>query len=349
MRRAALVLVLAACKTPPAPVVVSDAAVIEPAPVATKAMAPTSKIVEVQTKSSAFLCARYENGKVRCGGNNVFGQLGSGARAADNVLYRPTETTSIETVDRIAVGTAHACVLLPTGAVRCWGSDLTGELGNNDAGIVPAPVDVVGVNDAVDVTAGNATTCAIRKDRTVVCWGYNHEGQVGDGTGHDALHAVPVKGVANVDKLALGFRASCALHLDATVTCWGLLGGKSGEPKRAPVSGVKLLAVMQDGGACVYANDAVSCWGGNGFPDTPKKVEGLTDVLALDGNNHRTCALLRSGKVSCFGADDPPKDVAGITNAVALTAGGPYCCALTSDNKVVCPGENPLGPIASLL
>ena len=78
------------------------------------------------------------------------------------------------------------------GAVKCWGSNHAGPLGDGTERDSAVPVDVVGLGaGAVMVSAGNLHTCVVTSADAVKCWGNNWFGQVGSGTNTD-FAPVPV-------------------------------------------------------------------------------------------------------------------------------------------------------------
>jgi len=85
-----------------------------------------------------------------------------------------------------------ACARLSGGALRCWGLNSTGGLGDGSTTDRSSPVAVVGIESATQVAVGGGTGCAILADATVRCWGYNEFGQLGDGTTTDRTTPVAV-------------------------------------------------------------------------------------------------------------------------------------------------------------
>lgn len=90
-------------------------------------------------------------------------------------------------------------------------------------------------------------------------------------------------------------------------------------------------------------------------------LSSLTDVasLALSAYDFG-CVRLKSGTVSCFGANNvgqlgngtttpstTPVAVARLTNVVQLSAGGCHACALKSDGSVWCWGSNESGQVGN--
>lgn len=96
----------------------------------------------------------------------------------------PVEVIGLDTgVSAIAAGGVHTCALMSDGAVKCWGDNAAGELGDGTTERRLAPVDVMGLSaDIVAIAAGGAHTCALMNDGTIKCWGSNYWGQLGDGT-----------------------------------------------------------------------------------------------------------------------------------------------------------------------
>lgn len=86
---------------------------------------------------SKHTCAVLDTGAVRCWGLNENGQLGYGNTGSigDNELPSDAGDVSVGGVAvAVAVGDLHTCVLLETGAIRCWGGNDRGQLGygNNE-------------------------------------------------------------------------------------------------------------------------------------------------------------------------------------------------------------------------
>jgi alpha-tubulin suppressor-like RCC1 family protein len=93
-----------------------------------------------------------------------------------------------------ATGGASACAITTTGALKCWGDNGQGQLGdgleNNDAAL---PVDVVGLASGVmAVAVGDDHTCALMSAGNVKCWGGGGAGELGNGAGADSTSPVDV-------------------------------------------------------------------------------------------------------------------------------------------------------------
>jgi alpha-tubulin suppressor-like RCC1 family protein len=88
-------------------------------------------------------CVVLGGGSVQCWGANLLGQLGSGSESAYSTST-PLTVVDISDAVRVAVGVNHTCVLLGSGAVRCWGANVDGELGDGTGTNSPAPVTAVG-------------------------------------------------------------------------------------------------------------------------------------------------------------------------------------------------------------
>jgi alpha-tubulin suppressor-like RCC1 family protein/uncharacterized membrane protein YgcG len=153
----------------------------------------------VSTAEGFYSCAALASG-VDCWGDNSFGELGNGSNTGpedcgnDPCSRTPVPVSGITSATAVSTNYDHACALLATGSVECWGVNNSGDLGSN-AGDSNVPVPVPGINDATAVAAGGAYSCALLATGSVDCWGTNKYGQLGDGTTIDSATPVQVTGI----------------------------------------------------------------------------------------------------------------------------------------------------------
>jgi alpha-tubulin suppressor-like RCC1 family protein len=164
-------------------------------------------------------CAILAGGMVSCFGRNDMGQLGDGTMTNHPT---PTMVMGLESaaVD-VAAGENHSCAVLSTGAVRCWGANASGQLGNGTTMPSAMPVAVAGITDATAVFAMSVSTCAVRRSGEVLCWGGNSAGQLADGTTMD--HSMPSSTMGlPIPSVLVGRRESaCAQVFEGAIKCWG--------------------------------------------------------------------------------------------------------------------------------
>jgi alpha-tubulin suppressor-like RCC1 family protein len=136
---------------------------------------------------SGFNCAVGSYHQVSCWGSNAFGESGQrGVGLAGPPLAKPTRVPFVNGAVSVAAGVHHACAVLESGEVTCWGSDEFGQCAHVQPG---APIP--GLKDVTALALGEYHTCALDKSGHVRCWGRNLRGSLGNGTTVDG--AVPVE------------------------------------------------------------------------------------------------------------------------------------------------------------
>lgn len=141
----------------------------------------TSGISSV-TRGIDFGCALTTAGGVLCWGSNQFGRLGNGS--SSNSWTVPVTPTGLSSgVASVNSGSGnHTCAVLTSGALKCWGSNNLGQLGNGSTADSNTPVDVLTLGSGVlQVSTSNYQTCA-RLANAIKCWGLATFGGLGDGT-----------------------------------------------------------------------------------------------------------------------------------------------------------------------
>ncbi|MCB9749641.1 MAG: DUF4215 domain-containing protein [Myxococcales bacterium] len=315
-------------------------------------------------------CALLQDGRLRCWGNNLFGQLGYGdiawrGCAADTVpaligdveVFAPGEG---EQLVELAVGKDHTCARAQSGRVRCWGRNNVGQLGRGDAVQIgddepPSAGDDVELGGpAVKLVAGDDFTCALLEGGALRCWGAGGAGQLGYGDkldiGDDETPAAAgdvLAGGPVVDVYA-GQLHTCVKLSASDVRCWG--DNWSGE-----------LGY----GHWVFT----PVFSGAGDTGGPLALGGAA-VDAMSLGARFTCARTQAGELRCWGAASEGQlgtgddvnfgDDDGETPATAtpinfggdeltpaqVVAGYSHACALFQPVPVVrCWGDNDHGQL----
>jgi alpha-tubulin suppressor-like RCC1 family protein len=102
-------------------------------------------------------------------GSNSNGALGIDTFGG---YYSTPQSVSVAGVTKVSGDFNHTCVIGTAGAVRCWGLNTDGQVGDGTTTDRSSPVAETGPPDgATDVDAGLNRTCAV-VGGDVWCWGY---------------------------------------------------------------------------------------------------------------------------------------------------------------------------------
>jgi alpha-tubulin suppressor-like RCC1 family protein len=301
---------------------------------------------------------------LKCWGSNDYCELGIGTHEGgrggepetigDHLAWIDIGTTASGAVRKavaLAGGFQSICVLGDDGVVKCWGTNLEGELGigmagnprscspdeTGNAGLVALPAPAVALGARLE------HACALLTTGDVTCWGANANGQLGTGDtiGRSSPSAPLVFGGGFVPaKLVLGDEHGCAISTDERVKCWGSnQHGQLGPPATGD-----LLA-----------------------PGPDLRLRGRPVDAIAAGADH-TCAVLRGGRLECWGrnsegqlglgdstnrGDQPGQmgdslaavDLGEGAVAVGVAAGGAHTCVALASGEVRCWGEGGAGQL----
>ena len=221
----------------------------------------------------AHACAIITGGTVKCWGANYSGQVGDGTLSNSNTT--PTEVTGLTGAQSLSLGNLHSCAVITGGAVKCWGDNTLGELGDTTNISSSTPVAVSGLSGVLSISAsrpyGGSHTCAVITGGTMKCWGKNAESQLGDGSLINRNTPVLVPGLTGVSSVSSGYQHTCVVLTDGTARCWG--NNEYGQ--------------LGDG---TITNRAA-----------PVAVSSLTGAASISSGNMHTCALLADTTMKCWG------------------------------------------------
>ena len=301
------------------------------------------------------------------------------------LVNAPNSTTSASILDIVA-GDNHTCILLGTGAVKCWGYNVYGQVGDGTYVNRVEPVDVLQLNTVIAIAAGGNFTCALESDGAVKCWGANWAGQLGDGTFTNRNSPVRIRTLGSAaTSIAMGRAHGCALLVSGTMRCWGMneyyqLGTGSNTPTQitvpvtaSVVSGTVVQMAPSTNHTCVLlSTGGVKCWGSNNNGvlgigssntapvPTPQTPTGLgSGVSRISVGTEMTCVILSDGALKCWGSTanyqlgtgqtdgKSPSQVLGFaTGTVDVRGGLNHACAVAVD-RALCWGNNDNGNLGT--
>jgi len=155
-------------------------------------------------------CAVTTSGALLCWGR----YSGNGTAFAPD---RPVAVAGLEHVAEVSRERDRVCARLEDGTIHCWGH---GPVGDGSDEIVLTPVQVAGIETAVQVSVGSHA-CALAENGDVLCWGNNLSRGCGQPGGSPVLVPTVVQGLPPAIQVGVGRSFTCALTADREVYCWG--------------------------------------------------------------------------------------------------------------------------------
>lgn len=242
-------------------------------------------------------CAHSFVGAVYCWGKNNFGQLGRGDVAWVGHNAPVTNANSAAqigaAVASISSGLYHACALMNSGGVRCWGLSSSGQLGYGSNLAVgddelPSSKSPIFASDAlIALAAGDTHTLIIHPNAgspQVRGWGSNGNGELGNNSTQNHGDGVgPAYAIANLvgtpAAIAAGGRHSCVIYEDGDVSCWGR---------------------GSDGQLGLSTTESI---GDNEYPSSEATLSFAAPAVQIAAGDSHTCVLLENGDLHCWGSN----------------------------------------------
>lgn len=280
-------------------------------------------------------CALTESGDVWCWGYNSFGQLGTGGRSSTT----PVRVTMLSSVVQITARDFTTCALTTPGELFCWGRNAEGELGVGDrvARYEPKQVAFPAGVRITQVSAGTRHTCAVSTLGELWCWGAATGSRLGVFDGVRSVTPLKITADVGTTKLvsvAAGWAATCTVNTAGDAYCFGTnsYGGLGdGRFSETPIPSLVVMPRgvtvrgpidMNEHFCMIGSDDKAYCFGRNDLRQAAAIDQlsvmwatavntsitgsaGIGDgVQAISVGTTHTCAMLRSGAVTCWGSND---------------------------------------------
>ncbi|MBN9661583.1 MAG: hypothetical protein J0H49_25530 [Acidobacteria bacterium] len=157
-------------------------------------------------------------GRVWGWGQNLYGQLGTGDRAARAGFI---EVPGLSDATAIAAGAQHSVALKSDGTVWTWGANSEGQLGDGSLVNHMRPGIVPGLRDVSMVAAGALFTVVLKSDGTVWVFGSNWSGIAGSDARKLVTEPVRVEGLSDVRAVTTRRGVGYALDGQGRIWVWG--------------------------------------------------------------------------------------------------------------------------------
>ncbi len=194
--------------------------------------------------------ALRSDGRVLTWGAGYAGQLGDGT--AVNQRTAPALVPGLTDVASIGAGSLNMMAVTTSGAIRIWGDNASGQIGDSTTTRRASPVAPTGGCLARSATGGDATTYVLCVDGRVLAVGKNASGQLGDGSTTTRRTLVAVTGLGDAVGVSAGASHAVAVTAAGVPQVWGenkhgQLGDGTTTVRKAPVGVSGLTGLMPTG------------------------------------------------------------------------------------------------------
>lgn len=261
-------------------------------------------------------------------------------RMLTTVMAFALSVVLISTVEAIAVdhsytvvsgGLSHSLALKSNGSVWAWGSNSSGQLGQDDMEKANKPVEVSGVT-GISVAAGYNFSAVLDYTGAVYVWG----------NGNSEPTAVP--SLTGVTAIAAGQTDILALKENGTVWQWTI---GSTQDAQMVSKLYEIVAISAGGGhnlALTRTGD-VYAWGRNdqgqlgiadeSFLDVPAKISSLVNIVDIAAGYSHSLAVDFDGTVYAWGSNDCGQ----LGNSSATSSSTPTAVKISEQITTVAAGS----------
>ena len=227
--------------------------------------------------------------------------------STNSLLPIPTQIQSLENIEKIASGAAHAIALKSDGSLWVWGNNNNEQLSDETTSYLSKPVCLTSISDVKDIAASSNQSLVLKNDGTVY--------SLGD-TG-----PLLIDGLSHIIAIAAGENHKIALKNDGSVWTWGSnssgqLGNGSIDSRNSPkqitsLSGIISIAAGSSHSMALDSEGSVWAWGANVKGQlgdgtefmklTPIKIQTLKNVQSIFAESNTSAAITTENELWLWG------------------------------------------------
>jgi alpha-tubulin suppressor-like RCC1 family protein len=194
----------------------------------------------------------------------------------------------------IGVGANHACALLSTNEIACWGENTYRQLGVDEVATQShgtLPPRLIPELRASQIAIGASNGCAIDLEHRVWCWGWSGQRE------SSPVHRIG--DLADIVTIDTDGVEACGQRSNGELVCWD---------QSQPTRPVRSRGTFPLARALVVDEEVVGVLATDGHvtlvSDREKRAVDLPPARSLSMAGGARCAVLESGELRCWGRND---------------------------------------------
>ena len=307
------------------------------------------------------------------GGLYSLGDSSSGAHGHCGTIFPIKEIVGLKNITSICSSIDHSVCLDIEGFVYTFGSNKSGQLGNDRLhGHTHEPQKVSSIPRIIQISCGRNFTMCLCESRNLYSFGINTKGQLGLSVRDNCSTPTQITSLGDIDFFECGSTFTICKTFNEDVFAWGCnqegqLGVKSENAQFEPIkcedwpSNIVDIKCGSSHTLVLTSNQEVYSCGSNSYgqlgrviPSTSKleKIESLCEIMRIDCgffhsmciNNNRDFFVFGDNFYGQLGLQDSKKEVPvqhpSLSNVIDISSKGCHTLVKTGTNEIYAFGNN---------